>query len=73
MGLIKLLHWSRSKAARDSMLYFLYQSSVIWGGKIADSSSLPAELQRLLSTMRELDERSQSTPLSLSLSDDWNM
>jgi inhibitor of growth protein 4 len=37
------------------------------------SSSLPAELQRLLSTMRELDERSQSTPLSLCVSDDWNM
>jgi inhibitor of growth protein 4 len=30
------------------------------GGEFADSSSLPAELQRLLSTMRELDERSQN-------------
>lgn len=29
-------------------------------GLLADCSSLPAELQRLLSTMRELDDRSQS-------------
>jgi hypothetical protein len=35
------------------------------GGEFADSSSLPAELQRLLSTMRELDERSQSNSFSL--------
>lgn len=31
----------------------------IFGGGYLDSSTLPAELQRLLSTMRELDGRSQ--------------